>query len=183
MNITEILDDNLAHAIRVCSHDCFHCHGAGRRADHRNPIKQETETGEGRVYVMIWPWVPCDECRGLGAVVATIADPGVQNQVSGAVLGAIVRARADGNFGTLNEAIDWYERFLGALLEIVPQEAVEAWGERMTNAPSLEELLRGKIERIGELAREVGRDHEEQRNAGALTPEELHDLGLEPEGT
>lgn len=156
MTVYEALDHELAVALKMQG-GCFRCHGRGDVADLSNEV---FENGK-----FIYPSKTCEECGGTGGQ----PDP-TSLFVVGALASAVIRVasscREVGNFDGMNQALDWGMQFLNM--------QTKYWVDKDP------ELVKTTLAKIGDAYIDVVRDqHQPTKLEGALTEEELKDLGLD----
>jgi hypothetical protein len=184
--IAEWLDGIVDHTLRTYEDECWACDEHGVReemVDYEVPCDLCDENGRAK-YAPDQPCLlckgskvskkykrvsaVCDICGGERTVRKPMWDPYVQATVLAAVVGAMSTARQAENFVTMNEALDWAE---GYMREV-------ARGAAATISPEDVESAMARLKKAGQV---VPRSPV-TLSGGALTPEELKDLGIEPDG-
>ncbi len=171
--------------IRANTTDCFRCQGTKQREQWVDKhvvcptCKGERKTkysdpcglcqGSGEWVEKESHTVTCTECNEAGLLVPTRFDTPI---VSSVLLGAVVamhRAREEADFDHQNQILDWAQRF-----------CMEhgAWCLKQMQDQDTAQVVHDALARGGELK---PRDLGMKLAGGALTPEELKALGIEPE--
>lgn len=184
--IAEWLDGLVEHTQRAMEGQCWACDEHGVReqmVEYEVPCDLCDETGRAK-YDATAPCVlckgtrvakkyervsgVCDVCGGGRVIRKPIWDPYVQVAVLSACMSAMSRARSEEKFATMNEVLDWAE---GYLLEAASGAASSISEEDVQSAL-------GRMKKAGEIAPRA----RVKLSGGALTPEELADLGIGEDG-
>lgn len=90
----------------------------------------------------------CPECGGAGVLIPEPWSDVVMGTVMSAGMTMVLQARTEGNFGTLNEVLDWCEAYQAKAQKMMPPEAlvqgVHDWAEPKSASERARDCEAGK---------------------------------------